>query len=200
MHLYIQGRADLTVAGQSVTLAQTTEYPWDGRVAVSVSPAEPTSFRLRLRLPGWCRVPKISLNGTVISPKIELGYAVLEREWQSGDTVTLELPMPVERIHASPRVSADRGRVALQRGPIVYCLEAADNGTDLDLVTLPPESVLTAEFKPDLLGRRDCFAGRSAEAVHRRLGRRLVPIGASRGCAAVHYGNPLLRLGQPRSG
>ena len=152
VHLYVQSRAELTVAGQAVTLAQATDYPWDGQMTLTVSPAQPAVFRLRLRLPSWCHAPEIVLNGTLITPEVVRGYAVLEREWQAGDTVRLTLPMPVERVYASSQVAADRGRTALQRGPLVYCLESADNGPDLDALTLPPEAMLTAEFQPDLLG------------------------------------------------
>lgn len=152
VHLYVQGSAELSVAGQTVTVAQTTEYPWGGRVSLEVTPEQSASFRLRLRLPAWCKSPAVSLNGAAVTLIVERGYAVLEREWQSGDTVTLDLPMPVQRIYADPRVEGNRGRVALRRGPTVYCLEAADNGPNLDALSLPREAELTAELAPDLLG------------------------------------------------
>ena len=152
VHLYVQGKAALAVAGQTVTVTQTTGYPWEGRVSLEVTPEHPASFRLRLRLPAWCETPTVSLNGEAVTLIVERGYAVLEREWQPGDTVVLDLPMPVQRVYADPRVEVNRGQVALRRGPIVYCLEAADNGSDLDALTLPRETELTAEFAPDLLG------------------------------------------------
>ena len=152
VHLYVQSRAELTVAGQAVMLSQATDFPWEGQIAVTVSPVQPAFFRLRLRLPSWCRTPEVALNGAAVTLEIVCGYAVLEREWQSGDTVTLSLPMPVERVYASPNVAAGRGRIALQRGPLVYCLESADNSPDLDALTLPPDAPLCAEFRPDLLG------------------------------------------------
>ena len=152
VHLYVQGRAELSVAGQAVTLTQTTEYPWDGRISLQVAPERAAPFRLRLRLPAWCESPAVSLNGAAVTLIVERGYAVLEREWQPGDTITLDLPMPPQRVYADPRVRANLGRVALRRGPIVYCLEAADNGPDLDLLTLPRDADLTAEPAPDLLG------------------------------------------------
>ena len=151
VHLYVQSQTELAVAGQAVTLSQMTEYPWQGQVTLSVSPAAPAKFRLRLRLPSWCRTPELSLNGIAVALEIVRGYAVLEREWLTGDTVTLSLPMPVERVYASPQVAADLGRTALQRGPIVYCLESTDNGPDLDSLALSPDATLSAEFEPDLL-------------------------------------------------
>ncbi len=152
VHLYVQGKAELSVAGLAVTLTQTTEYPWAGLVSLQVLPERAASFRLRLRLPAWCESPTISLNGEAVTLIVERGYAVLEREWQPGDTVTLDLPMTVQRVYADLRVEVNRGRIALRRGPTVYCLEAADNGSDLDWLTLPREAELTAEFVPDLLG------------------------------------------------
>jgi DUF1680 family protein len=152
VHLYVQSHADLTVAGQSVTLSQTTDYPWDGTVLLTVSPEQPASFRLRLRLPEWCRAPHLSINGKSITPTVEHGYAILERLWVAGDTVMLALPMPVERVSAHPKVHQNRGRVALQRGPVVYCLESADNGEDLDALSLPRTAALEPEFEAELLG------------------------------------------------
>ena len=152
VHLYVQGTAKLAVAGQTVTLTQSTEYPWSGRVSLQVSPEQTASFSLRLRLPAWCQNPEVSLNGEAVTLITERGYAVLEREWQSGDTVVLDLPMTVQRVYADPRVAADRGRAALRRGPMVYCLEAADNGTDLEAIILPREAELSAHFEPGLLG------------------------------------------------
>jgi DUF1680 family protein len=152
VHLYVQSHAALTVAGQSVTLSQTTDYPWDGTVLLTVSPEQPASFRLRLRLPEWCRAPHLSINGKSITPTVEHGYAILERLWVAGDTLTLDLPMPVERVSAHPKVHQNRGRVALQRGPVVYCLESADNGEDLDALSLPRTAALEPEFEAELLG------------------------------------------------
>ena len=151
VHLYVQGHADLTVAGQPVTLSQTTDYPWDGSITLAVAPKQPTHFNLRLRLPEWCRAPRLSVNGASVTPPVEAGYAILEREWQAGDTVTLELPMPVERVYANPKVHQDRGRIALQRGPVVYCLESVDNGDDLNSLVLPHKAALEAVFEPELL-------------------------------------------------
>lgn len=151
VHLYVQGHADLTIGDKAVTLSQTTDYPWDGTITLTVTPEQPSRFRLRLRLPEWCRAPRVSVNGEANSPTVEKGYAVLDREWRTGDTVTLELPMPVERVYANSKVRQDRGRVALQRGPVVYCLEAADNGNDLNALALPRETKLEASFASDLL-------------------------------------------------
>ncbi len=152
VHLYVQGEARLRLAGQSVTLRQETRYPWDGQVRLTVRLEEPARFTLKLRVPGWCREATLAIGGKAVPMELERGYARISREWRDGDAVTLDLAMPIERVYAHPRVSADAGRVALQRGPIVYCLEQVDNGPDLEAIALPRDARLEATFEPELLG------------------------------------------------
>ncbi|MCC6805020.1 MAG: glycoside hydrolase family 127 protein [Anaerolineae bacterium] len=152
VHLYVQGRGEIQVAGQAVTLVQETNYPWDGAITIRVQPEQPARFGLRLRIPGWCHQATVQVNGETWSAQPERGYVRLERLWTASDTVTLSLSMPVERVYAHPKVKADRGRVTLQRGPVVYCLESADNGGSLDEISLPTTSVLEARYEPELLG------------------------------------------------
>jgi len=152
VHLYAGGRVRFVAGGTEVRMAVQTDYPWEETVTFSVAPASPVSFSLRLRVPGWCRSAKFTLNGEQINVAIDSGYACLSRLWQAGDQVTLTLPMPVERVRADPRVAAVAGRVALQRGPIVYCLEEADHGPDLAALVLPSEAAVVARGDPGLLG------------------------------------------------
>lgn len=153
VNLYLQGKVVATVAGTQLTMDVATDYPWDGRVRFTPQLASPTRFALRLRVPGWCHGAAVAINGQpVSSPAIERGYCVLNREWRTGDTVDLNLPMPVERIAANPRVRENVGALALQRGPIVYCLEACDQTEPLDSLYLPVEASLRAEPAPQLLG------------------------------------------------
>lgn len=154
VHLYAQGHAQVELAGQKITLRQTTQYPWDGVVEIGLGLEQPAEFTLLLRIPGWSRSARLWLNGSEVDlgSVTHQGYAHLARRWNPGDTVRLELPLPVERIHAHPAVQADAGQVVLQRGPIVYCLEAADNPFPLHQVRLPEESQVQAHFEPDLLG------------------------------------------------
>lgn len=165
VNLFIGDRAKLTVKGAPVTLQQTTRYPWDGAVKLAVTPEKPTTFAVNLRLPGWCAAPEIRVNGQPVQISRVNGYARIERSWQSGDVVELTLPMPVQRIHADPRVQADSGRVALQRGPIVYCLEGDDNGGSARNLVVPPDAPLTAEYRADLLGGVTVLHG-PAHALH----------------------------------
>ena len=168
VHLYVAGRATLGVAGQAVELTVTTGYPWRETVRVEVAPERPASFTLALRVPGWCRAATLKVNGRPLdlAPLLKKGYALIKRTWAAGDRVDLRLPMPVERVEAHPKVRADAGRVALQRGPIVYCLEEADNGADLDAVCLPRRAALRTRSRPGLLG-----GVVTIEAAARRLSR-----------------------------
>ena len=163
VHLYIGGSAACRVAGTAVKITQQTDYPWKEKVAISVSPETPCTFTLALRIPGWCRGARLRVNGKAVSLKdiVKKGYARLTREWASDDTVELTLPMPVERIEANPRVRMDCGKVALQRGPVVYCLEEADNGAELADILLPRDTELTAEYRPRLLGGAVVIRGKA---------------------------------------
>ncbi|MEC0175424.1 glycoside hydrolase family 127 protein [Paenibacillus favisporus] len=128
---FIAGTADLELKdGSRVVMKTVTRYPWDGHVHVEVEPAREAEFAVRLRLPGWCCGAKLSINGENVAPAdwtIDRGFLVLSRRWQPGDTIDYVMEMPVQQVHARPEVEADRGRVAVQRGPLVYCLEQADN-------------------------------------------------------------------------
>jgi uncharacterized protein len=154
VHLYVAGTATLDLGGQRVTLRQQTNYPWDGDAAITVETGTPARFAVRLRLPGWCHAPQVTVNGEPVDTAAltEDGYLRLEREWRAGDRVELSLPMPVERVYAHPAVKADIGRVALRRGPIVYCLEQTDHAAPLARIQLPVDAALTARAAPDVLG------------------------------------------------
>jgi len=174
VNLYIQGTAKTTVSGQPVTLQVTTEYPWDGRVKLAPQVTGPNRFEMRLRIPGWSRDASISVNGSKIqSPVIEKGYAVLSREWQTGDIVELDIPMPVERIVANPNVIADRTRVALQRGPLVYCFESVDQNEPLASIYLPETTQLNALKENGSLGRIVAITGNARLASQQDWKRKL---------------------------
>ena len=127
--LYIGNAAELTLPSGKVKLKEETKYPWEGDVAITVDPEKSFAFDLNLRVPGWCDdEPAVTVNGEKLNGlKAEKGYLKIARTWKSGDVVRLNLPMPVKRVYADPHVQADEGRVALQRGPVVYCLEGVDN-------------------------------------------------------------------------
>jgi len=154
VNLYVAGNGKVDLPGVgAVALAQQTRYPWDGKVRLTVSPAQPRRFGLHLRIPSWCDEPALAVCGQRVS-KLEIlrGYAVVERQWQSGDVVELDLPMKIQRIEAHPQVKSNLGRVAIQRGPIVYCFEAADNPEGVRNIMLPHDPKFVAEHRPELLG------------------------------------------------
>ena len=153
VHLYMQSRARMKLGGADVAVRQVTRYPWEGAVRLEVACAEPVEFTLRLRIPGWCGSWRASVNGVEQDLAPDRGYVALARKWFTGDVVELELDMPVEFVHANPNVPQMLGRVALQRGPIVYCLEGADHGRiRLERLALGAGSRFEPVWCPDLLG------------------------------------------------
>jgi uncharacterized protein len=169
VHLYGGSSAHLVVDGTKVAIRQTTDYPWDGAVRIAVDPETPKSFALKLRVPGWARGATIAVNGEPLSdfPE-ERGYIEIRREWKSGDVVDLDLPMPAERIYASPKVKMDVGRVALKRGPLVYCLEHMDNPDGpVSLARLPRGAVLEDVARDDLF---DGVVGVAAQGAKADIG------------------------------
>ena len=153
VHLYCEGEARLEVRGAPVRLVQSTAYPYEGGVRLEVHPDEPLAFALLLRVPGWARSVRVSVNGEAVDTgAAERGYLRLERTWSAGDRVELELPMPVETVHADPRVGNDQGRVALMRGPLVYCLEGVDNGEALNSLVLADGAAFDTTFVDGLTG------------------------------------------------
>ena len=154
VHLYVQGAAQLHIQGQEVILKQETVYPWNEQVTLTVEVEEPTTFTLRLRLPGWCAEATLKVNGEPLDVHTvsENGYARIEREWRHSDHISLQFPMPLVRMYASPEIAADVGLVALQRGPLVYCLESIDNNVPLHRLALPRASELQSHYDQELFG------------------------------------------------
>ncbi len=166
VHLYAQGSAQFHFGGAPVTLQVQTDYPWDGRVVVRVAAAQPVRFALRMRLPGWCAAPQVALNGGPLNALAEHGYLRIEREWRNGDEVALELPMPIERLYADPRIAADLGCVALRRGPLLYCIEQADHAVPIERIVLPDTAELSQAFHAELLGGVAVISGAALAASH----------------------------------
>ena len=170
VNLYIAGDATLLLPSGEVRLRQTGNHPWDGKIGLEVGVAAPRRLALRLRIPGWARgeaMPSdlyrfepaptgpvsLTVNGKPVSVRTVRGYAVIDRTWKSGDRVQLILPMPVRRLSAHPGVASDRGRVALQRGPVVYCAEGIDQaGKGVLGRFLPSDEPVRSRNRPDLLG------------------------------------------------
>lgn len=152
VHLYIGGDARFDMGGGSVRLTQSTNYPWDGTVTLTVDAEQPINYTLRLRIPGWSEGATARVNGqSIATDDLDRGYLVIERTWESGDNVVLELPMPVEMVHAHPDVQSDQGQIALQRGPLLYCLEQCDNEQPINRVLIDNAAGLEPRHEADLL-------------------------------------------------
>lgn len=152
LHLYNQSQLQVNLPAGSVQIDQQTNYPWEGDVNFTLHVAQPVQFKLALRIPDWTPEFKLHVNGTPVPYQNQKGYAVIERQWSEGDTVELSLAMPVERIAAHPNVRHDAGCIALQRGPIVYCVEEVDNGANLANLVIPRSAQLTGSVDSSLFG------------------------------------------------
>jgi DUF1680 family protein len=152
-HLYGGFATTATLAGVKVAFHETSAYPWSGEVRIDIAPEAPAAFDLKLRVPGWAKGATASINGEPIPLKPMNGYVTLHRVWRKGDAVTLDLKMAAERLYAHPNVRMDVGRAALRRGPLIYCVEEADNpGGPVQTLALPRSATLDAEWAPDLFG------------------------------------------------
>lgn len=168
---FMGSTAKMTVGHVPVQIRQVTQYPWEGQVRFTVTPQKPTRFTMRLRVPGWVQgitmpddlyrlagkpakgAVSVKINGKPLTAfNISRGYVLLNREWKPGDVVDYTMPMTARRIYTHPNVKADVGRVALQRGPIVYCLEDEDNNGYARSLAITQKTDIRAAFRPALLG------------------------------------------------
>lgn len=154
VHLY--GKSKLTTnidKERKVILTQITNYPWSGDINIKVSPDTETSFTLFLRIPAWCEKAEVLVNGEYVEKSVRLGsYLPISRVWKQGDEVQLNLSMSVDFLETHPH-SSNNGRLAISRGPLIYCIEAADHqGVDVFDILLSPDTAFSPHFKPDLLG------------------------------------------------
>ena len=167
VNLFVESSTNVTLSGTPVAVKQKTKYPWDGDVRITISPEVKSKFALRVRIPGWAqnkplpgnlyayensmeKAPQLFVNNEIADYSIENGYAVLSREWNEGDEIRLSLPMEVRTVRANNLVEADRGKLAVERGPIVYCVEEIDN-SNIDNVTVSGKTQFTTDFQADLL-------------------------------------------------
>jgi uncharacterized protein len=153
IHLYGGIEATVPIGDQKVRIRETSDYPWSGDVRIAVDPERPAAFDLKLRVPGWAKGATVAVNGAPVAPDLVRGYATIRRIWNTGDVVSLCLPMPAERLYAHPNVRMDVGRVALRRGPLIYCVEEADNpGDPVQTLALPRSATIEAKWREDLFG------------------------------------------------
>ncbi len=151
VNLYVGSKAGFQVDGKDVELQQETNYPWDGQVKLTVLNTAPINKEIRLRIPDWCKAFTLSVNGTQTEAPIEKGYAVLHGEWKAGDVILLNMEMGVEMVAADERVKEDLGKRAIQRGPLVYCMEEVDNAKVFDKSALSATTSFSNHFDASLL-------------------------------------------------
>lgn len=167
-NLFINSAASLTVHNKPVTIEQQNNYPWDGHLKFVMQPKSANEFNLLVRIPGWARneaMPSdlysfatssdqktaIKINGQPVDYRIEKGYAVIRKKWKKGDVVEVNLPMEVRRVTANEKVKDDIGKVALQRGPLMYCAEWVDNNGKTSNLIMPSTASFSTVYKPELL-------------------------------------------------
>ena len=144
IHQYISGTVRTRVAEQDVELELTTNYPADGEVGIRVA-AGAGAWTLALRVPAWCEGASVTVNGEAVEAAVDAGRLLLARTWADGDVVTLSLPIPARFSWPDPRIDAVRGQVAVERGPLVHCLESVDFGADVEDAVLDVDAGLTVE-------------------------------------------------------
>lgn len=183
VNLYISNNAVFPAGGDTLEISQKTNFPWEGKVEITINPAKAEKFSLHVRIPGWARneaIPgdlykfydqnqdsvSIMVNGDkIMTGELHNGYAVLNRKWEPGDKVSIEIPMPVRKVVADERIEADRDRIAVQRGPVIFCAEWPDNNTgNVRNLVVREDAQLTTEFVPGLLGGAQVVKTTGAQA------------------------------------
>jgi hypothetical protein len=175
VHLFGGSTLDTTLPdGRRVKLKQETDYPWDGRVKITIESAPSGDVSLFVRIPGWAAGAALKVNGKAV--EVAAGrYAEVRRTWTAGDVVELTLPMNPRLVEAHPLVEADRNQVAVMRGPLVYCVESTDlpKGVGVQSIALPREAKFTPRFDPKLLGGVTVLKGQAEVAADRPWGNEL---------------------------
>ncbi len=182
VNLFIGNTATIDLKGQKIGLRQETRYPWDGTVKITVEPEKSAEFSVYVRIPGWAQnrpvpsdlymfldkndeKPTLKVNGSVMAFNIDKGYARVKRVWRKGDEIEVVLPMPVRRVATHGAVKDDVGKVALERGPILFCAEGLDNGGRVLNLAIPDGAKFSAEFRPDLLKGMVVLKGKALAAM-----------------------------------
>lgn len=150
VNLYIGNTGQIRIGETDILLTQETDYPWDGSVKLTISTSQPLEKEIRLRIPNWCKTYDLSINGKRINVSEEKGYAVI-KDWKSQDVIALDMDMPVEIVAADPHVKENLGKRAIQRGPLVYCMEEIDNPEYFDQIQLSPSTTFQTAFVSDIL-------------------------------------------------
>ncbi len=168
INLFINSNVDLMIHNKPVQVVQQNNYPWDGELVFYIYPKATTAFNLMIRIPGWAQneaipsslytfqnksdaKPVIKVNGVAFDYTIQNGYASINRQWKKNDKIELSLPMEVRMVVANKNIKDDIGKIALQRGPLIYCAEWPDNNGKTSNIIIPANTIFSTEFMPGLL-------------------------------------------------
>jgi DUF1680 family protein len=183
VNLFISGSTSVSIAGKTLNLTQETNYPWEGTVKMKIDPNESGECSIAIRVPGWTQnkpVPSalyrylnnsdaratLKVNDELENIEVNKGYVYIDRTWSDGDTIELELPMPIRRVLAHENMKINAGKIALERGPIVYCLEWPDNdGDSIFNLDVDDDETLTHEYRKDLLNGVVVIKGKQFLAI-----------------------------------
>ncbi len=202
VNLFAGSKTSIETDTNKIALTQETDYPWNGSVKLSLEPEKSQTFAVYVRIPGWARnepvpsdlyrfqksskqEPTLKVNGRKVPLEMQKGFAKISRQWDKGDTIELNLPMPIRRVIAHEAVEADRGRVALQRGPLVYCLEWPDNDARVQSMIIPDDAKLKASHRADLLNGVTVITGKAQ--VTKRSADGDVTVGGKQTFTAIPY-------------
>lgn len=182
INLFVPSSTSFDIENEKIEITQSSEMPWNGNISISVQPEKSTKTKLYIRIPGWASdnplpgdlysfleksssKPVFKVNGEEVNPKLENGYAVVSKTWQPGDLLEIGFPFEIRKIKANEKIEDDRGKMALQLGPIVYCAEFADyEDSDILSLILPINTQLSSEFQPALLGGVNVISGNAEGA------------------------------------
>lgn len=202
VNLFVQSEGKINLESNNVAVKQNTGYPWDGKVILELNPDKQLNGSIFIRIPGWAlkeAVPgdlyefmntkknkvKILVNGTSVNYEMKEGYAVINRNWKKGDKISFTLDMPVEKVISNPKVEANKNRIALQRGPIVYCAESADyDDKNVFNIVIDKDAKLSAEYKAGLLNGVVVIKGEAKQARADKEGKRSLQ---KKGFTAIPY-------------
>jgi hypothetical protein len=181
-NLYFTSTANVKINNKEVQIVQENNYPWEGKLLFKVNAKSPVNFNLKLRIPGWAKgeaIPsslynyiekgsseiEIKINGKATAYTVDKGYAVIAKNWRKGDVVEMTLPMEVKKIVANKNIKGNEGRIALQRGPLIYCAESTDNNQKVSNLILPENASFSIQFVPDILNGVTTLKSNDATAI-----------------------------------
>ena len=202
INLFVQNEAEIQSDSQKVRIKQETDYPWDGKIVIAIDPEKAKKFTISVRIPGWARnqpvpsdlytyleasdeKPRLQVNGIPLDFTVENGFVRIDREWKKGDMIAIELPMPIRRVLSHEKVEENAGRVALERGPLVYCAEWVDNNGYVSNIILQDDASLASQFRENLIHGVMRLHGKTAAFKYDKDGK--TPLMVTQSFTAIPY-------------